>query len=184
MNTPPKRYIETSYYKIMIASILAGFLFFPLMWLLPHLPVSEAQRGQVLQLFVQGWLWIVGATASGNVAARGLVSVVKTLLQRESGDKNAAPIELPAVIAALWPLVQMANSTVPATVPATVPVALAPATNVLDETPMDAPEAPAEAPTLAPIQAPAPSFGDDLGDAAKSLIAAEVARQLAKGGAL
>lgn len=84
-STQPKPYLKTSYFWVMLASIFLGPpAIFLTNSLLPSLAfLSEAQRGQILETLFNGWLVIVGITTAGNVTARGVVTILKTLLQNQ-----------------------------------------------------------------------------------------------------
>lgn len=101
--TAPKPYFRTSYFWIMIASIAAGP---PLLWLttwvLTQLPLTDAQDAQALQTVFSGWISIVTLTTSGNVLARGGVTLLKTWMQqqfkvRELEASNTTPLLSAAV---------------------------------------------------------------------------------------
>lgn len=81
----PKPYIQTSYFKLLIAALILGPLFLVgLSYGMLQVPMSADGREKIFEVAMQGWLFILGLLGFTNAAARGLVSVIKTAAQSKS----------------------------------------------------------------------------------------------------
>lgn len=87
----PKPYTSTSYFWLLIGSIVSGpLLIFGSSYLLPYLPLSDTQGAKMMETVFNGWLTLVAITTAGNVTARGAVTVLKTLLQNQIAQSTPA----------------------------------------------------------------------------------------------